>query len=347
MKKIYEVLILLFLSFNIICSSLSALEEGTIYEINENIEGTTEYKTKTMTYGNGDSVNYFKYSFSNNFPTNNITAFRLDISPYSHKMNGYKVLCTNLASSASDADLKAQLDQVKKDESKSTCSHIFYYYGLHHSIMKLDKNKPKIGIAIIFSQTIDTISVKINLRITERFLGVNEEKPDFDETYSMIPMTIDIAKFRNSADPYISKLLFYSYSRVLFMYETVSNDYTPTQLFSGNILNIYTNPNQIRQKYHNAGIMTLMAYAFNIKEENFKFEVKKFETTFLLDYYVSSNPDGRPLNTPLLINMNDCSKPYYVIINYNAQDYGKTLVLDEIYGKMSYLGVAAYVYISF
>ena len=340
MKKIYEVLILLFLSFNIICSSLSALEEGTIYEINENIEGTTEYKTKTMTYGNGDSVNYFKYSFSNNFPTNNITAFRLDISPYSHKMNGYKVLCTNLASSASDADLKAQLDQVKKDESKSTCSHIFYYYGLHHSIMKLDKNKPKIGIAIIFSQTIDTISVKINLRITERFLGVNEEKPDFDETYSMIPMTIDIAKFRNSADPYISKLLFYSYSRVLFMYETVSNDYTPTQLFSGNILNIYTNPNQIRQKYHNAGIMTLMAYAFNIKEENFKFEVKKFETTFLLDYYVSSNPDGRPLNTPLLINMNDCSKPYYVIINYNAQDYGKTLVLDEIYGKMSYLGVA-------
>ena len=340
MKKIHEVLILLFLCFNIICSDFSSLEEGTVFEINENIEGTTEYKTKTMTYGHGDSINYFKYSFSSNFPSNNVTAFRLDISPYSHKMNGYKVLCTNLANSASDADLKAQLEQVRKDESKSTCSHIFYYYGLHHSIMKLDPSKTKIGIAISFAQTIDTISVKINLRITERILGVNEEKPNFDETYSMIPMTIDIAKFRNSATPYISKLLFYSYSRVLYMYETVSNDYIPTKLFSGNILNVYTNPNQIRQKYHDAGVMTLMAYSFNIKEENFKFEVKKFESSFLLDYYVSSNPDGRPLNTPILINMNDCSNPYYVIVNYNAQDYGKTLVLDEIYGKMSYLGVA-------
>ena len=128
MKKIHEVLILLFLCFNIICSDFSALEEGTVFEINENIEGTTEYKTKTMTYGQGDSINYFKYSFSSNFPSNNVTAFRLDISPYSHKMNGYKVLCTNLANSASDADLKAQLEQVRKDETKSTCNSQIYFY---------------------------------------------------------------------------------------------------------------------------------------------------------------------------------------------------------------------------
>ena len=206
--------------------------------------------------------------------------------------------------------------------------------------MKLDSTKTKIGIAISLPETKDNTSIKINLRITERILGVNEEKPDFNETYSIIPMTINLTEFRISEEPYISKLLFYSYSRVLYIYETVSNDNIPTQLFSGNILSIDTNPNQTRQIYHEASIMTLITYSSNKKEENFKFEVKKFNSSFLLDYYTSSNPDGRPLNTPLLINMMDCSSPYYVILNYNNQDPEKTLILDEIYGKISYLGVA-------
>ena len=79
--------------------------------------------------------------------------------------------------------------------------------------------------------------IKINLRITEKILGIDESKPDFDETYSMIPITIDTQKFRESA----SKILFYSSTRVLKMYETVSSNNFPTKLFSGNILNVYTN----------------------------------------------------------------------------------------------------------
>ena len=39
--------------------------------------------------------------------------------------------------------------------------------------------------------------------------------------------------------------------------------------------------------------------------------------------------------------MTDCSNPYYVILNYNKEDYGKTLILDEIYGKLSFLGLAS------
>ena len=306
MKEIYKVFLFFFLCSNILCLDLSPLKECAIFEIDENIEGTNEYKTKTILYEKGDSINYFKYTFSTNFPSNNIAAFRLDFSPNSDESNGYKVLCTNIDASASDSDLKSQLEQVREDESKSTCSHIFYQNGSHHNIMKLDSTKTKIGIAISLPETKDNTSIKINLRITERILGVNEEKPDFNETYSIIPMTINLTEFRISEEPYISKLLFYSYSRVLYIYETVSNNNIPTQLFSGNILSIDTNPNQTRQIYHEASIMTLITYSSNKKEENFKFEVKKFNSSFLLDYYTSSNPDGRPLNTPLLINMMDC-----------------------------------------
>ena len=92
----------------------------------------------------------------------------------------------------------------------------------------------------------------------------------------------------------------------------------------------------VRQKYHDAMTMSLIANSYGLKsqlEESFKFEVLLFDSNFLLDYYVSSNPEGRPLNSPLLINMTECTSPYYVILNYNAHDSGKTLILDEIYGK--------------
>ena len=338
MSKISQIILILILCSNILIANSLSLKEGTIYEIDQDISGTTEYKTKTMSFGSSDTVNYFRYSFLK-IPSSLITAFKLDITPYSSKMDGYKVLCVNLPSTSSDSDLISALNQVKADESKSTCVHLYQNYGYCDSIMKLDKDKTKIGIGIYMTAT-ENPQIKINLRITEKILGIDESKPDFDETYSMIPITIDTQKFRESA----SKILFYSSTRVLKMYETVSSNNFPTKLFSGNILNVYTNPNMIRQKYHDASIMTLVANANELRKDNlkesFKFEVLKLKSEYLLDYYVSSNSDGRPLNSPLLINMTECSGPYYVILNYNAQDSGKALILDEIYGKLSYFGVA-------
>ena len=341
MKKFYELLVLIFLVINTISSDTNPFTDGTVYTIDGNIDGTTEYKTKTASFLATDQIHYFKYDFAGNLPTSLITAFKLDITPYTSEMNSYKVYCTNVLSTTSDADLITQLTEVKSDETKSTCTHIYQSYGYHDSIMKLDKSKTKIGIAV-YMPAAEATEVKINLRIAEMILTTQDEKPNYSESYSMVPITINITSFREAA----SKILFYSSTRVLQMYETVSSGYAPTNLFSGNILNVYTNPNQIRQKYHDASIMTLLANAYGLKseegklKETFKFEVKLFPSNYLLDYYVSSNPEGRPLNSPLLINMTECSGPYYVILNYNAHDYGKTLILDEIYGKISYLGVA-------
>ena len=338
MQKFSLILILTFF-FLLNSISSSPLKDGTVYEIDQNIVGTTEYKTKTVSFQASDTIYYLKYDFGSKVPSSLTTAFKLDFTPYSYEMNNYKIYCTNVLSSASDSDLISSLQEVKADESKSSCITISQNHGYHDSLMKLDNTKTKIGIAVYIPANIGT-EVKINLRITERALAVNEEKPSFDETYSIIPISIEIEKFR--AIPK-SKILFYSSTRDLQMYETVSSVNFPTELFSGNILNVYTNPNMVRQKYHNAKIMTLLAIPYEIKTlaENFKFQVVLFESSFLLDYYVSSNPDGRSLNSPLLINMTDCSNPYYVILNYNAHDYGKTLVLDEIYGKLSYLGLAS------
>ena len=108
----------------------------------------------------------------------------------------------------------------------------------------------------------------------------------------------------------------------------------PEKLFAGNILSVYTNPNMIRQKYQNATIMTLiMDPSENTEEkleEDFQFEVKLFESNYLLDYYVSTNSEGRTLKKPLLINMTECTNPYYVILNYNRAEDKKSLILDNI-----------------
>ena len=119
----------------------------------------------------------------------------------------------------------------------------------------------------------------------EKILGTSEEMPNCRESYSMVPVTINIPTFREAA----SKILFYSSTWVLQMYETISNNYAPTKLFSGNILNVYTYPNQVRQKYHESSIMTLLdnSYGFKSEEgklkETFKLEVRLLDSTYLFD----------------------------------------------------------------
>ena len=261
MRKFYELLILIFLVIEISCSSSESLGDGTVYTIDELIEGSTEYRTKTISFSETDSIYYLKYDFSENLPSSLISAFKLDITPYSTEMNNYKVFCTNVLSTTSDTDLISQLQDVKGDETKNTCIDIYKNYGYHDSIMKLDKSKTILGIAIYIPAAFAT-EVKINLRIAEKILGINESKPDYSESYSMVPITIKIPEFR--AIPK-SKILFYSSTRVLHMYETVTSGYSPTKLFSGNILNVYTNPNMVRQKYHDASTMTLLANAYGLK----------------------------------------------------------------------------------
>ena len=333
MKTLHQILLLIFLFINTMNKELSPLKEEIFYDIDESIPATEEYKTKEITFASTDTANYFKYDFSTNVPSSNITTFKLDLSPYSSDMR-YEVYCTNAPSSTSDTDLKNQLDEIKNRKYKPSCMSIYRSLGKYDSIMKLDQTRTKIGIAIYMESSLD-IEIKINLRITERILELGESKINFDESYSLVPITINVLEFRNNA----SKVLFYSSTRNLQMFEAVSDTNFPKSLFEGNILSIYTDPNQIL-RYHNATIMTLLAHPSDTNIEQFIFQVILLDSQFLLDYYVSSNSEGRPTNEPILINMTECTSPYYVIFNHYRDVRDITLTWEEIYGKMSYLGVA-------
>ena len=310
-----------------------------MHEISETVEQDSNYKKAEFDFAKTDKYHYFKYDNST-LPSSKVRTFRIDFSQYSIAMSNYKVYCTNVASSTSDSDLIATLKTLTA--STSSCIDIFRSFANYDGIVKLDAQKTKLGIVLI-SEAEVAFRGELYLRISERILGTDESKPMEEESFALAPFTVNIPKFRELSK---SKILFYSYSRVLQMFHVESNNPYPEKLFSGNALSVYTNPNMVRQKYHGASTMILLVYPYGAEvnsdklREEFKFEVKLFDSNYLLDYYVSSNEGGRPLNSPLLINMTECSSPYYVILNYNRMESSKTLVIDQIYGKMSYLAVA-------
>ena len=344
MKKAYKIFAILIIIINCICKidknniEDDAINQETMHVINQKIDDDENYLRAEFIFEASDKKHYFKYTNST-LPTSKVTAFKIDFAQFSAAMANYKVYCTNVENSVSDSELMNILSGLTVETS--TCIEISRSYGYYDGIAKLDEKKFTLGI-ILISEADVAFSGKINLRIAERILGTDEPRPMEEETYSFVPYTVDIPKFRELSK---SKILFYSSSRFLHMYYVETNAAHPVELFSGNILSVYTNPNMVRQKYHGASTMVLIASPFGFQSssklrETFKFEVKLFESNYLLDYYVSSNEEGRPMNSPLLINMTECINPYYVILNYNKGESSKTLVIDQIYGKLSYLSVA-------
>ena len=339
MKNTLRLLILSLAFLNLLCkiepinSIKSNLNAEAMHEINEEVN--SDYRKAEFEFELTDSYQYFKYE-NDTLPEAGVSTFRIDFDQYSYLMQDYQVLCTNVPSATTDEELINILKGLAL--TQSSCIDGFRSYAIYDGIVKLDKTKPKLGIVLI-SKAEYAFAGRIFFRTTERVLGTDESKPMEEETYSLVPFTVNIAKFRELSK---SKILFYSYSRTLQMLHSGTSTPYPEKLFSGNILSVYTNPNMVRQKYHNANLMVLITLPFVNSNlgETFKFEVKLFDSNFLLDYYVSSNTEGRPVNSPLLINMTECTNPYYVILNYNQAESAKTLILDQIYGKLYSLSVA-------
>ena len=323
----------------------NALEEDRIYDITGEITGDTNHKKAEFSFNSDDINVFFKHDIET-LPSSLITTFRIDFDQYSTDISNFKVLCTNVDKTTSDTVLINTLKNLAAGQS--ACKYGFknnYYYD---SIVRLDSTKQKLGIMLKYTESGKQFTGRVNLRTVERILETSESKPVEDERYTLVPFTIKLLDFR--AKDKTSKILFYSFSRDLTMFYAGSEVY-PMQLFSGNILSVYTNPNMIRQKYQGAETMVLWVYAYGsgglnkinkkIKEEDdFLFEVNLFKSEFLLDYFVSSNEEGRPLNSPLLINMTECTQPYYVILNYNRAEEKKALIIDQIYGKIKTLSMA-------
>ena len=316
-----------------------SINAETVTKIDQAIQGNTDHKKAEYDFTTTDTEKnrYFKYIAASQ-PSSLITTFRIVFDSYSTDISNYNVLCTNVDTNKDDSYIITTLKNLQMKDS--ACINGFKRHGHYDGIARLDKDKTVLAIMIQENKSGLKFTGRVNLRITERVLKTDESKPSEDETYTLVPYSITVSSFREKD---ASKILFYSYSRNLQMFYSGSSSF-PNKLFSGNILSVYTNPNMVRQKYHNANIMTLLVnpsgFGSNNLNEDFHFEVKLFKSDYSLDYFVSSNGEGRPLNKPLLINMTECSNPYYAILNYNREEGKKVLILDQIYGKLKSLSVA-------
>ena len=321
-----------FLIFILISFSLISIKSDTIYDINQDVTDSSDYK-KVSFEATGETYNhFFKYSVKE-IPKSRIGAFRIDFDAYDDSET--IVFCTFVDESTTDSALEEKLRMLTKEDT--TCIGQ-YHSSMYDGIIEYDETKTKLGIYLV-SKTTQQYTATVYLRIHEAFLPVEEKTNIPDEAYSLVPQTVVISDFRSSA----SKILFYSYTRELQMYYVEESTPYPEKLFSGNVMSVYTNPNMVHQKYHDANYMALLTRDFSQEDkvsELFKFQVKFFASNYLLDYYVSNNPDGRSKNTPLNINMTECGNPYYVVLNYNKPEQQVSLYIDQIYGKIKTLSVA-------
>ena len=325
-----------FLIFILFSFSLISINSATVYEINEDVASNPNYKKAEFESDAKTLNHYFKYSFSS-APKSRVTAFRIDFDSFNElslEMN--RVFCTFVDESTTDEKLIEELGLLT--EETSACVGKFNEKGIFDGIIKHHSTRTKLGI-YLFTRGVIQFTARVFLRTTEKFLSVSEGKVTEDENYSLVPFTVTISDFRD----YASRILFYSYTRELQMYYVETDNPFPEKLFSGNVLSVYTNPNMVRQKYHNANTMILLTRDFSQDDkvaELFKFQVKFFPSNYLLDYYVSNDPNGRSKNSPLAINMTECESPYYVVLNYNQPEKQTSLYIDQIYGRIKSLSVA-------
>ena len=181
------------------------------------------------------------------------------------------------------------------------------------------------------------------MRISGYKLQTNEGRFGTAETIATIPYVIDLLGIRDSRIEYVSKILFYSNTREMEMFYVDDTSPTPVSLFTGNIMLVYTNEELVNQKYHGATTMILLTDALSATErvvigEQYRFMVKYFNSAANIQYFLSSNPIGRPLNNPTAIEMTSCTEPYYYILNYNGvEDQRKLYILIQFSEKKNQL----------
>ena len=314
--------------------SLFSITSNTVIEINEEIAGNPNYKKISFDSNETDINYFFKYNVEE-IPKSRIGAFRIDFNSFNELSQTNEVFCKFVDNSTSDDDLEQVLLQVTSENS--SCIGQFNSKGIYDGIIQYDKEKTELGIFLIAKGEI-SFTATVYVQTTEQFLETKEQNATVEEIHSLAPFTVVISDFRE----YASKILFYSNKKELQMYYVEDDTTYPKKLFSGNIMSVYTNPNMVHQKYHDANYMVLLTRDFTQEDESstFEFQVKLFPSNYLLDYYVSNDPNGRSKNTPLSINMTECGNPYYFILNYNKPEEQTSLYIDQIYGKIKSLYVA-------
>ena len=334
---------------------------GEIKSVFTEIEGEPQSNIVSQKFTK-NHTNYLYYDFGNTKPVGNIASLKI-VNDGDTSVTISKVICTFINTGATDEEMMNKINLVpqegtnicKGDEKKQENGYDAIINA--RSMSNYGEGKARLIIMVQYgfgekdendgnendnkkTETSNDVDLKINLRITGFDVSESDHGYNENEDEALVPYVLDLTKIRGtSAEDYISKVLIYSSKRELEMYHLQSD--TPTQLFSGNILLVYTKPEVIKEKYQGATTMILLTESLTkshdiIIGEQFRFKTYFFKSDNTMNYYVSSNPDGRPINIPTSLEMPSCDTPYYYILNYHYPASGDlTLHIDEIYGQIN------------
>ena len=325
---------------------------GEITNLFRSINGQPQNNVISLEFTQS-GVNYFYHDFENS-PTGDVASLRI-INNGETSVTVTKVICTFSKKEIDDLEMEKIINNVPLNGT-NLCKldgrqNKNRGYDSLINARQIKNNKPRLLIMVQYGlgeenipkeklNEEESVQLKINLRISGYNVDENEKKYNEDENEALVPYVFDLNKIRGSSGSnYISKVLIYSSKRELEMYHLQNG--TPEKLFTGNILLVYTNPDVIKEKYQGATTMILLTESLEKEPEPTIGELFRFKTYFFksdntMNYYVSSNPDGRPINTPTTMSMTDCQNPYYYILNYNHRETKHlTLHIDKIYGSLN------------
>ena len=328
---------------------------GTVGEIKgiTQITGIIDSNYVTQEFVQNRTTNYLFYDFSRP-PTGDIAALKIIKSETGMKVS--KVGCVFVKRGTEDVDMVSQVNNAMI-EGKSVCvgqteKDTDGYDALISALDVKGGTYTRLVIQVLYGLgdeqknedfsddgNILTINLRINGVPVDSQNTYNEK-----EDLTLIPYVLDLLSIRNSQEEYISKVMVYSNTREMQMFYLGTGG-APGELFSGNIMLVYTNKDVIDEKYHGAYNMILLTDSLSnsgtpVIGEQFKFKAYFFKSDNTMSYYVSPNPDGRLLNYPTIMELPDCNVPYYYILNYHFPEEDRILHIDNIYGELNTIKIA-------
>ena len=300
--------------------------------------------------------NYLFYDFPRQ-AIGNAASLRITSEESGMKVN--KVGCVFVEKYSTDDDMVKKVNKAMLEGTSSCVGQTSYdQNGFDALISAIDTSlgtKNRLVIQVIYgfgeeqkNENISEEGTKLTITLRINGVKVSSDSSEYNENedLTLVPYVIDLEEIRNSKpqSDYISKVMVYSSTREMQMYY-IGNSGAPTELFSGNIMLVYTNPDVIREKYQNAKIMILLTDSLSktgmpIFDEKFRFKTYFFGSDNTMQYYVSANPEGRLLNNPTSLEMPSCNVSYYYILNYHEPESERVLHIDNIFGEINTIKIA-------
>ena len=282
--------------------------------------------------------NYFFFLEQDTVPASQILTFRIEFDSNPSE-NETQVYCKDFGNNLTDVAIIQELKNLDdKNYENSICFGGFSNKAKFDGIIKVNNsNQPNIGI-ILKNFKLENFTAKIYVNLYDKKPIISEETYLDSNEFSITPYLFNISEFRDKAE----KIVLYSLNSIIQGFIITNDSLKPERLFQGNLLIIFSDLKEIEERYKDISQIIILndAFDYNPSLRINMFEVKFKGEEFNVEYFLSSNKNGRARYKPLSIQMNICDSPYYFILNYNKCEKENTILhLEKIYGQIKNFGL--------